>query len=61
MSVAFIAISRRCDEPMRRSKERCNTPFHTRWKCTGNCAGCICCIEKDENGNERHSNNRSQS
>lgn len=46
--------SRRCDKAMRRSKERCNTPYYTRWKCKGECRTCICCIVKDENGDERH-------
>lgn len=57
MHVTKQVIKRRCDEPMRRSKERCNTPFNTRWKCTGDCKNCVCCIWMDENGNESHVSN----
>ena len=48
--------SRRCDEPMRRSKEQCYTPWHKRWKCTGDCKNCICSIYKTNNGVEHHNN-----
>ena len=44
----------RCDEAMKQSKEKCNTPFNTEWRCTGKCQNCICCIEKDAYGQERH-------
>ena len=44
----------RCDKAMRKSKERCLTPFYKRWKCTGECKECICGIEKEENGLEHH-------
>ena len=47
-----IIINRRCDEPMRRSKERCITPAYRKWKCSEDCRNCICCIQMDENGNE---------
>ena len=60
MGVTYRIISRRCDKPMRKSKERCNTPYYTRWKCKAKCDECICCIEKDENGMERHVSNRSR-
>lgn len=45
---------RRCDKPMRRSKEKCLTRSGEHWKCPGDCRGCLCCIEQDEDGNERH-------
>ena len=48
----------RCDESMKRSKEKCNTPFHSTWKCTGDCKTCICCIVKDANGFEHHMGKR---
>ena len=54
MSVSYKTISRRCDEPMKRSMEKCNTPFFKRWECTKECDKCFCCIHKDENGNETH-------
>ena len=47
-------IEHRCDEPMKRSKEKCYTPFRMKWKCTGECRSCICCIVKDNYGGERH-------
>ena len=47
-------ISHRCDEPMRRSKEKCWTKDNKRWKCTGDCKNCVCCIAKDANGDEAH-------
>lgn len=48
-------IRRRCDKSMRRSKER-GYIFKTgkHWKCPGDCRDCICCIEQDQDGNERH-------
>lgn len=54
MSVTHIITRHRCDIPMRRSKERCWTPFDKRWRCTGDCTNCLCCIYMDENGNEHH-------
>ena len=47
-------IDRRCDEAMRRSKEKCYTQYWERWKCTGECKECICCIVKDDHGGEKH-------
>lgn len=47
-------IGHRCDKQMRRSKEKCVTPYRKPWKCTGECKACICCIVKDEYGGERH-------
>ena len=44
----------RCDESMRRSKERCYTPFHTRWRCTGECKACICGLRKTQTGDWEH-------
>jgi len=48
--------SRRCDVQMRKSKEKCNTPFHTRWRCTEDCKNCICCLYKTDDGTEHHVN-----
>ena len=56
MNLPRMIINRRCDEPMRRSKEKCNTPYHKRWKCNEDCKNCICCIQMDEQGNESHVN-----
>lgn len=49
-------ISRRCDKAMKRSKQRGYLPrnYKQHWYCTGDCPGCFCCIEKDQDGNERH-------
>lgn len=50
----------RCDEPMRRSKERCQTRMGDGkvypWQCSGECTTCFCCIVMDEQGNEKHIN-----
>ncbi len=46
-----IIIKRRCDVPMKRSKERTR-----RWKCNGVCKTCICCIVTNESGDEEHIN-----
>lgn len=54
MGVTHTPKGYRCDEPMRRSKEKCYTPFHTDWHCTGDCMNCICCIWTDENGQDSH-------
>lgn len=56
MHVMPVIVSRRCDEPMRRSKEKCYTPRLRKWRCTEDCRNCICCIQKDENGTESHVN-----
>ena len=48
-------IKRRCDEAMRRSKEKADgqgDPF----KCAGECKNCICCIEMDNYLVESHVN-----
>lgn len=52
MMTTKIVVHRRCDEPMRRSKEKPGS----RWKCKGKCKECLCCIEMDFNGNEEHIN-----
>ena len=44
----------RCDRSMRRSKERGRNIYGIRWKCPGDCRRCFCCIEQDQDGNERH-------
>ena len=49
-------ISRRCDEPMRRSKEQGYTQYNRHWECTGDCKNCICSIYKTDNGLEYHNN-----
>ena len=47
---------RRCDIPMRRSKEQCTKPNGKPWRCTGECSECICSIYKTETGVEAHNN-----
>lgn len=42
-------IKRRCDKPMKRSKERTR-----RWKCNKDCRNCFCCIEMDTSFDEEH-------
>ena len=49
-------INRRCDEPMRRSKEQCYIRPGVHWSCTGKCKECICSIYKTNNGTEHHNN-----
>lgn len=44
---ARVIVDRRCDVPMARSKGLLG-------KCLGRCQECLCCIEKDSNGNEQH-------
>lgn len=48
----------RCDEPMKRSKEKClrrtETGMTYRWKCTGKCEECICCLIKQDDGTWLH-------
>jgi hypothetical protein len=44
----------RCDSSMRRSKERCKMPDGRRWRCTGECIDCICCLFKQDDGIEVH-------
>ena len=56
MSVSKRIINRRCDEPMRRSKEQCYTRSGVHWRCTKQCKTCMCCIEKEYNGDESHVN-----
>lgn len=45
---------RRCDKSMKRSKEQAHFPDGKRWKCSGDCEYCFCCIIKLENGDEEH-------
>lgn len=47
----------RCDKAMRRSKERCYTPFHRRWRCNADCRSCVCCIVTEPDGTEKHLGN----
>jgi hypothetical protein len=56
MTMSLSVIRRRCDEPMRKSKERCYTNKGHRWRCTGECRTCICCLEMMPDGRERHFN-----
>ena len=44
----------RCDKSMRKSKERCYTPYFKKWKCTEECLNCICCIVTSPTGDESH-------
>ena len=53
----FKSIARRrCDQAMKRSKEKCNTPFFKKWKCNDDCRNCICCLMTMEDGTEEHFN-----
>ena len=54
MFVEKFIIRKRCDEPMRRRKEKLNTPYHRPWKCKGECTNCICCIVTLSDGTEQH-------
>lgn len=36
----------KCDEAMRRSKEKCWTPEGRKWRCTGECKQCPCAMHK---------------
>ena len=56
MTISYRIISRRCDEAMKRSKEKCITPQYRRWRCTGECKTCICCIYQTNDGKEHHVN-----
>ena len=56
MHTISTIVKRRCDVPMRRSKEKCITPRLRPWRCPEDCKNCICCIWMDENGNESHVN-----
>ena len=47
----------RCDEAMRRSKEKARavTPFgFPKWRCTGECRACVCGMVKLSSGNWVH-------
>lgn len=55
MTIGYV-IHRRCDEPMKRSKERCRKPNGERWECTGDCKNCICCIYMTQYFREHHVN-----
>ena len=44
----------RCDKAMKRSKERCKASLETMWKCTHECAHCICGLRKKEDGTWAH-------
>lgn len=56
MSDPYKTYARRCDEPMRRSKERCYTPSRRKWRCTEQCNNCVCCLEKRYDGTWEHFN-----
>ena len=60
MHALYAIHRRRCDVPMRRQKEKCNTPFYKKWECSGECKRCICCIITLEDGTEEHVNLISQ-
>ena len=46
----------RCDEPMRKSKEKCFVSRRIRWRCDKDCLNCFCCLIKDPDGTEHHFN-----
>ena len=54
MAKAPLIIDSRCDLPMKRSKEQGYIRQGVHWECTKQCSTCICCIIKDEYGNEHH-------
>ena len=49
-------IRRRCDKPMRRSKEQGYVSEGIPWRCTGECQDCFCCIYTTDDGKDRHVN-----
>ena len=51
-----LVTNRKCDVPMKRSKEKCNTANHTWWKCTKECSTCICGMYQTEEGDWHHNN-----
>ena len=51
-----LVTKRKCDEQMKRSKEKCNTANHTWWKCTKECSTCICGMYQTEEGDWHHNN-----
>lgn len=51
-----IATKRKCDQSMRRSKERCITPNLRRWKCTEDCKNCVCGMYQTQEGDWHHNN-----
>lgn len=44
----------KCDEAMRRSKERCYKPAGDKWRCTGECRECHCGLHKKDDGTWEH-------
>ena len=51
----------KCDEAMRRSKERCFVPVEVgeslyvkRWKCNKDCENCHCALHKKNDGTWEH-------
>ena len=49
----------RCDEAMRRSKERAKEIAEfgiPKWRCRGDCSNCICGIVTRRDGTEHHNN-----
>ena len=58
MANPYRTYARRCDKPMRRSKERGFMASGRRWRCTEDCSSCICCLEKRYDGTWEHHNPR---
>lgn len=44
----------KCDEAMKRSKERCYSQEKVRWRCTKNCDSCHCALYKRDDGTWEH-------
>lgn len=44
----------KCDEAMRRSKERCYLQEHVRWECKHDCEHCHCALHKNKDGTWEH-------
>ena len=44
----------KCDESMKRSKERCYSQENVRWTCTLVCDSCPCALHKRQDGTWEH-------
>ncbi|MDT3386259.1 MAG: hypothetical protein LIR46_00605 [Bacteroidota bacterium] len=45
---------------MKRSKEKCYTPFNIRWRCNNDCANCICGMVKQYDGTWVHNTGKEE-
>lgn len=44
----------RCDEPMKKSKEKCYAQENVRWVCAKDCEHCVCAMFKKTDGTWEH-------